>query len=162
LTSLPVTGPVDIVAGEFDLGIQLGEFIQKDMIAVRVTQDLRPAVVGSPGYSRLEAFRRRQRICVFFNIYIVLSSKGSSTGIALISGLPIATANVTAERHACSVSADAFAATVASICSDIPAAASAVSLYKFSAGASSALTNADFTNNSNIVISGQYEIDSAL
>lgn len=45
-----VTGPVDIVAGEFDLGIQLGEFIQKDMIAVRVTRDLRLAVVGSPGY----------------------------------------------------------------------------------------------------------------
>lgn len=45
-----VTGPVDLVAGEFDAGIQLGEFIQKDMIAVRVTQKLRLAVVGSPGY----------------------------------------------------------------------------------------------------------------
>ena len=31
------TGPVDLVAGEFDAGIQLGEYIQKDMIAVRVT-----------------------------------------------------------------------------------------------------------------------------
>jgi DNA-binding transcriptional LysR family regulator len=45
-----VTGPVDIVAGEFDAGIQLGEFIQKDMIGVRVTRDLRLAVVGSPAY----------------------------------------------------------------------------------------------------------------
>ncbi len=45
-----VTGPVDLVAGEFDAGIQLGEYIQKDMIAVRVTPDLRLAVVGSPGY----------------------------------------------------------------------------------------------------------------
>jgi DNA-binding transcriptional LysR family regulator len=50
LDVVTVTGPVDIVAGEFDLGIQLGEFIQKDMIAVRVTRDLRLAVVGSPGY----------------------------------------------------------------------------------------------------------------
>lgn len=45
-----VTGPVDIVAGEFDAGIQLGEFIQKDMVAVRVSPQLRLAAVGSPGY----------------------------------------------------------------------------------------------------------------
>jgi DNA-binding transcriptional LysR family regulator len=42
--------PVDIVAGEYDAGIQLGEFIQRDMIAVRVTTELRLAVVGSPKY----------------------------------------------------------------------------------------------------------------
>jgi DNA-binding transcriptional LysR family regulator len=50
LDVVTVIGPVDIVAGEFDAGIQLGEFIQKDMIAVRVSRDLRLAVVGSPGY----------------------------------------------------------------------------------------------------------------
>jgi DNA-binding transcriptional LysR family regulator len=50
LDVVTVTGRVDLVAGEFDAGIQLGEFIQKDMIAVRVTQKLRLAVVGSPGY----------------------------------------------------------------------------------------------------------------
>jgi len=42
--------PVDLVAGEFDAGVQLGEFIQRDMIAVRVTQQMRLAVVGSPLY----------------------------------------------------------------------------------------------------------------
>jgi len=42
--------PVDLVAGEFDAGIQLGEFIQRDMIAVRVSRDARLAVVGSPLY----------------------------------------------------------------------------------------------------------------
>lgn len=45
-----VTGPVDIVAGEFDAGLQLGEFIQKDMIAVRVSRPLRLAAVATPGY----------------------------------------------------------------------------------------------------------------
>lgn len=50
LDVVTVTGPVDLVAGEFDAGIQIGEFIQKDMIAVRVTQELRLAVVGSPSY----------------------------------------------------------------------------------------------------------------
>jgi DNA-binding transcriptional LysR family regulator len=50
LDVVTVTGPVDLVEGEFDAGIQLGEFIQKDMIAVRLTRELRLAVVGSPGY----------------------------------------------------------------------------------------------------------------
>ncbi len=42
--------PVDIVAGDFDAGIQIGESIQRDMIAVRIGEDLRLAVVGSPEY----------------------------------------------------------------------------------------------------------------
>src|SRR3984957_8979358 len=42
--------PVDLVAGQYDAGVQLGEFIQRDMIAVRVTRELRLAVVGSPKY----------------------------------------------------------------------------------------------------------------
>ena len=38
----------DIAAGGYDAGIQLGEVIDKDMIAVPVSGDLRLAVVGSP------------------------------------------------------------------------------------------------------------------
>jgi DNA-binding transcriptional LysR family regulator len=40
----------DIVADRFDAGIHLGEFIEKDMIAVRLTRDHGPAIVGSPDY----------------------------------------------------------------------------------------------------------------
>lgn len=42
--------PVDLVAGEYDAGVQLGEFIERDMIAVRVTKEMRLAVVGSSKY----------------------------------------------------------------------------------------------------------------
>jgi len=48
--------PVDIVAEGFDAGVQLGEVIDKDMIAVPVTGDLRLVVVGAPSY-----FARRSR-----------------------------------------------------------------------------------------------------
>lgn len=41
---------VDLVAGRFDAGIHLGEFIEQDMIAIRVSQDMRAAIVGSPDY----------------------------------------------------------------------------------------------------------------
>jgi DNA-binding transcriptional LysR family regulator len=42
--------PLDLVAGRFDAGIHLGEFIERDMVAVRVSRDQRPAIVGSPRY----------------------------------------------------------------------------------------------------------------
>jgi DNA-binding transcriptional LysR family regulator len=41
---------VDIVAAGFDAGIHLGEFIERDMVAVRVSADQRAAIVASPGY----------------------------------------------------------------------------------------------------------------
>ncbi len=40
----------ELVAGGYDAGIQIGEFIQRDMIAVRVSNDLRLAVVAAPSY----------------------------------------------------------------------------------------------------------------
>jgi DNA-binding transcriptional LysR family regulator len=42
----------DIVADGFDAGIHFGEYIAKDMIAVRVSGDHRAAIVGSPDYFR--------------------------------------------------------------------------------------------------------------
>jgi DNA-binding transcriptional LysR family regulator len=47
---------VDIAAGGFDAGIRQGQFIETDMIAVRLTPSHPLAVVGSPDY-----LRRRQR-----------------------------------------------------------------------------------------------------
>ena len=41
---------MDLVAGHFDAGIHLGEFIERDMIAVRVSADQRAAIVGAPEY----------------------------------------------------------------------------------------------------------------
>ena len=42
--------PVDIVAEGYDGGIRLGEVIDRDMIAVPVSGDLRLVVVGAPSY----------------------------------------------------------------------------------------------------------------
>lgn len=41
---------VDIVGQGFDAGIRLGESLDQDMVAVRVSAPLRSIVVGSPGY----------------------------------------------------------------------------------------------------------------
>lgn len=51
--------PVDLVAGEYDAGVQLGEFIQRDMIAIPVTKEMRLAVIGSPAYFETNSIPRR-------------------------------------------------------------------------------------------------------
>jgi DNA-binding transcriptional LysR family regulator len=53
--------PVDLVAREYDAGVQIGEFIQRDMIAVRVSKDMRLAVVGSPEYFKSHKIPRTPR-----------------------------------------------------------------------------------------------------
>lgn len=41
---------MDIVAGNFDAGVRLGERLENDMIAVRIGPEIRSAIVGSPAY----------------------------------------------------------------------------------------------------------------
>lgn len=63
--------PADLVAGEYDAGIQIGEFIQRDMIAVRVSKDMRLAAVGSPAYFQTHSIPRtpldlKEHACIAF------------------------------------------------------------------------------------------------
>lgn len=53
--------PVDIVAEGYDAAIQLGEVIDRDMIAVPLTGDLRLAVVGAPSYFKRRGLPRHPR-----------------------------------------------------------------------------------------------------
>jgi DNA-binding transcriptional LysR family regulator len=62
---------VDIVADGFDAGIQIGEYVQRDMIAVRVSEDLRLAVFASPAYFHTRPIPKTPRdlkdhICLAF------------------------------------------------------------------------------------------------
>jgi len=41
---------VDLVSAGYDAGIQFGEYIAQDMVAVRVSPDLRSAIVAAPVY----------------------------------------------------------------------------------------------------------------
>lgn len=43
-------GFTDIVAQRFDAGVRIGDQVEKDMIAVRISPDLRMTVVGAPEY----------------------------------------------------------------------------------------------------------------
>jgi DNA-binding transcriptional LysR family regulator len=53
---------VDLVDAGFDAGIRLGEAIEKDMVAVRLTPSIKWAVVGSPAYFAVEGRHRRPKV----------------------------------------------------------------------------------------------------
>ena len=55
-------GLVDIVKGGFDAGFRLGESLQADMVAVRVSPPFRFAIAGSPVYFERHGRPRQPRI----------------------------------------------------------------------------------------------------
>ncbi len=58
----------DIVAGGYDAGIQLGEVIDRDMIAVPVTGQTRLVVVGAPSYFKRHPKPRHPRDLVHHEV----------------------------------------------------------------------------------------------
>ena len=61
----------DIVGGRFDAGIRLGERLEKDMVAVKLSEDLQMAAVAAPAYLENRAIPRHpqelhQHQCIKF------------------------------------------------------------------------------------------------
>ena len=54
---------VDLMEAGFDAGIRIGNFIEKDMIAVRLTRDFQWCVVGSPRQRNGRIARRKSNQC---------------------------------------------------------------------------------------------------
>jgi DNA-binding transcriptional LysR family regulator len=55
------SGLTDIVAERFDAGVRLGEQVEKDMIAVPISPQMRMAVVGAPSYLAARAHPKMPR-----------------------------------------------------------------------------------------------------
>jgi DNA-binding transcriptional LysR family regulator len=70
---------VDIAAEGFDAGVRLGQFIEADMIAVRLSPSFRLAVVGSPDYLR---GRRRPELIDDLRQHACLRVRRSNGSIA--------------------------------------------------------------------------------
>jgi len=67
----------DVVAAGFDAGVRIGGQISRDMIAARITRDLRMAVVGAPSYF---ADRPPPQAPVDLKNHLCLTYKWKSTG----------------------------------------------------------------------------------
>lgn len=95
---------------------------------------------------------------VFFNGLIVLSAKGSSTGVASLGTLPIAV-NVNNYAYAVvNLRLDAVTFTGQYSASLAPGATTALFYQTTEAGTMSQMTEANFTNTSSIIFSGFYYI----
>ncbi|WP_073664203.1 LysR family transcriptional regulator [Pseudomonas aeruginosa] len=68
---------VDIVAERYDMGIRLGDELARDMTAVRISPDMRVAIVGSPAYlAKHPAPRKPQDLAEHTCINLRLMSHG--------------------------------------------------------------------------------------
>lgn len=94
---------------------------------------------------------------VHFSIRLALTAKGSSTGAALINALPFTSLSDTGTTyHPASI----YANTMASI-TGVPTAlvmnnASSIELDQFASNAQAVLTDANFTNTSDLILAGHY------
>jgi len=94
---------------------------------------------------------------LFFEIYLSLSAKGTSTGQATITGLPVATAaSPSALIPAFSSRVDQLAAGVTNVEARALAGTTTIELAKFAAGTSTNLANTDYGNFTTMSVTGYY------
>lgn len=95
---------------------------------------------------------------VKFTIVITLTSKGSSTGALLVTGLPVTVNDV--GSPSCSLYATALTAGVGdTMLMASPAnAGTTIRLYKMAGGVATQLTDADLTGTSDIRLTGEYRV----
>lgn len=94
---------------------------------------------------------------VLFSIYFIISNKGSSTGAALITGLPFTSANGSLNFNPASILVDAMSSVTVPMAS-IGKNGTTLTLYQLTAGSVVGLADTNFTNTSTVAISGQYGV----
>lgn len=96
---------------------------------------------------------------VYFELRLRLSSKGSSTGAASITGLPYAfSSSGNAVESPCMTDYAAMTGITGAVLGAVATGAATVVLYQMGAAATAALTDANFTNTSDVYVSGHYRV----
>jgi hypothetical protein len=95
---------------------------------------------------------------VFFQADMTLTSKGSSTGAAYISGLPLTSKNQTNGYVAVTAWVNGVIASFTDMLFYNGPNSSLIILDKLNTGAAAAMTDADFTNTTEIMFMGHYQV----
>lgn len=93
---------------------------------------------------------------VLFNLTIVLSAKGSSTGAAAVTGLPFPANAGSGRNSALAFYGTSMSSLSGSLSGLLLAGSSSISLTESATGTANQLNDTNLTNTSQIVISGQY------
>ncbi|MEO6013324.1 MAG: DUF2793 domain-containing protein [Devosia sp.] len=109
---------------------------------------------GSPTLGRYTKIGRTVSVAV----NLVLTSKGSSTGTATLTGLPFAAANDSISVSAAIGYATGFAGVTGSVLATITANNSRFNILHSNNGAAAALSNSSFTNSSQLFLNAVYDV----
>lgn len=93
---------------------------------------------------------------VLFDLVFTLSVVGSSTGNAVLSGLPFTTANLAGSTRAASINVDSMSSVTVPVAA-INMNATTINLYQLSAGGLVFMNQTNFTTSSQIYVSGSYQ-----
>ena len=108
------------------------------------------------GYDNRTGYYTRIGRQVFYNLNILLNNKGSSTGDAVVTGLPFVALNSTALFPDGILRAVTALTFTAPLYAQVNKGASTIGLLNNSGGSQAALTNTAFANNTEIAINGFY------
>lgn len=117
---------------------------------------------GSTGvtYTVRDAVFQRVGKVVTFSISINLSAKGTSTGAATISGLPVASRTAASTFQVFSIFTENVTIPAGYVLASVASASTSIGIsYAVSASGSASLTDTQFANNSNLRITGSYLTD---
>lgn len=93
---------------------------------------------------------------VFFSLDVTLSSKGSSTGAAAISGLPFTVGGSKLNYGGPIVYASAMSGLTGALLADPRGSTTRADLYQSAATGNATVTDAEFTNTSRLIVTGFY------
>lgn len=93
---------------------------------------------------------------VYFEIYVSITGKGTSSGAATIEGLPFATSSTTNLIPTFAVHADQFSSDVTQVMARTFPGSTSIQINRLASGTAAPLTDADFGNYSALSVSGHY------
>ena len=100
----------------------------------------------------------RQGDIINFEITIILTNKGSSTGTLRVNGLPVASNGTSANQPAIAVYGGVLSSITGSLQGIVREADTKMQIFYLGTGAITELTDANFNNTSEIHISGHYRV----
>jgi len=168
-TAITDNGTATIIFGRLvnkvSIGLALGNVAQSGATTLDWYQEstFTPTLAfggGSTGMTYGTQYGRYTRIgdVVIAYITIILTAKGSSTGIAQIGALPFTAANVAFNSGASISQATNMSGLTGALTAQVATNTTTVNIYQYGATGTAAITHAEFTDTSNIQLTAVYPV----
>lgn len=161
LSPLTPNGPVELTAGQLEFPVVQNPSTDPNTLDDYEEGAWSPVVLfggASVGQSvTANGYYTKIGNRVFYNCELSFANKGSSVGIAGVSGLPFTSSNVSAGRSPAAIYTDVMAGLSVPVAYVGPNS-TVIALNNFAANTLASMTDANFTNTSGVAISGHYRV----